>query len=76
MENRFETFRSDKRIVALQSLQVSYLSIIHKIFYETLKLKNSMCELCMFNLNENMQLKIVNGFKCGQKVINTPTAKE
>ena len=35
-----------------------------------------MCELCMFNLNENMQLKIVNGFKCGQKVINTPTAKE
>ena len=37
MTYRYETFRSDKRIVVLQSLQVSHLSVIHKKFYELSK---------------------------------------
>ena len=36
---RFETFRYDKRIVVLQSLNVSHLFVILKIFYESQKLK-------------------------------------
>ena len=46
---RFETFRGDKRIVVLQSLKVSHLSVIpNRSFYESPKLKNWMCELCTF----------------------------
>ena len=48
MVYRFETFRDDKGIVVLQSLKVLHLSIIPTRFYESPKLKNGMCELCMF----------------------------
>ena len=44
----FESFRVDAGIAVLQSLQVSHLSEIPERFYESPKLKNWMCELCMF----------------------------
>ena len=49
MVYRCETFRNHKGIIVLQSLKVSHLSIIATRFYETLKLKNRMCELCTFS---------------------------
>ena len=48
MACRFETFRSHARIVVLRFLQVSLLSVIPAKCYESSKLKNWMCELCMF----------------------------
>ena len=49
MVYRHETFRDDTGIVVLQSLKVSYLSLIPNGFYELPKLKNWMCELCTFS---------------------------
>ena len=57
MAYRFETFRSDKRIVALQSLQISHLSDIHKKIYELPKLKIWMCELCTFSQIQSQIMK-------------------
>ena len=45
---RFTIFTHDKGIVAVQSLQVLYLSVVPKIFCESPNLKNRMSELCMF----------------------------
>ena len=45
----FKTYRNDTRIVGLQYLQVSYLSVIPTKFYESPKLKKWMCELCTFS---------------------------
>ena len=40
MVYRYETLRDDKGIVVLQSLKVSYLSLISNGFYESPKLNN------------------------------------
>ena len=57
MVYRHETFRGDKGIVALQSLKFSHVSIIPNRFYESPKLKNWMCELCMFSqIRSHIQL--------------------
>ena len=42
-------FRKDGEIVALESLQVLNESAILNRFYESLKLKEWMCELCRFS---------------------------
>ena len=49
MVYRFETIRNNKRIVVLQSLNDSHLSVIPNKFYESPKLKHWMCELCTFS---------------------------
>ena len=46
---RSEICWANRGIVALQSLQVSYLSDLHSRFYESSKLKKWMCELCTFS---------------------------
>ena len=46
---RFETFKNDKRVVFLQPLKVSHLSVIPDKFYESPKLKKWMCELSTFS---------------------------
>ena len=47
MIHRFETFRKDTGIVALQSLKVSHLSV--KKFHESPKLEDWMHELYTFS---------------------------
>ena len=42
-------FWTNRRIVALQSLQLSCLYDMHSRFYESSKLKKWMCELCTFS---------------------------
>ena len=49
MVYRFETFRDNKGVVALQSLKISHLSLLQNKFYESPNLKNWMCEQCTFS---------------------------
>ena len=49
MIHRVETSRVVRGIVVLQFLKVSHPCNIPNKFYEALKLKNWMCELCMFS---------------------------
>ena len=61
MVYRFETFRNNKRIVVLQSLNDSHLSVIPNKFYESPKLKHWMCELCTFSQIRSHILMILSG---------------
>ena len=53
-------YRGDRGMVAPKTLQVSSLSVIPNRFYESLKLKNWMCELCTFSqIRSHLSLSMV-----------------